>query len=67
MKVKAIKKMPRWQTIFPVIDVPDYRKLQTGVIVDLKIDAAEALIARGFVQKVVEPKKSEKVVKKNGN
>ena len=66
MKIKAIKKLPRWMTI-PGLAKKDYKSLRDGKAVEVAIEAAQYLIANAFAEIAEAEKKTKAKAKKGGD
>lgn len=64
MKIKAIKKLPRWITI-PGLAKKDYQALRDGETVEVSAATAQYLISNGCVE-IVEAEKKTKAKAKSG-
>lgn len=64
MKIKVIKKLPRWITI-PGLAKKNYRALCDGKTIEVAIEAAQYLIANAFAE-IAEAEKKIKAKAKSG-
>lgn len=66
MKIKTIKKLPRWITI-PGLAKKDYRSLQSGKAVEVRGDAGQYLVSNGFAEVAEIVKETKAKAKKGGD
>ncbi len=66
MKIKAIKKLPRWITI-PGLAKKNYQALRDGKTVEVAIEPAQYLIANAFAEIAEVEKKTKAKAAKGGD